>query len=353
MEHDRHEIIVQESTPSYGKITIEPLEIGYGVTVGNSLRRVLLSSISGAAIVAVRIEGVLHEFSTVPGVKEDVIELLVNLKHIPVRCHSSSVVTLRLEAEGPKVVTVSDIAPDSEIEFPDPDAYICTIEEGSRVIMDLYVGTGTGYVPIDRPRASYLPIDALQTDVLYSPVKRVKYDIQDKRMGQRTDYDSLTIELWTNGVVSPESAVIQASRILKGYYSSIVDSLAGPGTSALEEIIRGEDNSKSIPGTVGFEKQAVMAGFPMGENSIYSRPVRELELSVRSENCLLRGGVHVIGELVSRTRDDLLKIRNLGKISLREIEEKLSKFDLNLSGDISTPLDDDDDVNEQNQKEEN
>lgn len=353
MEHDRHEIIVQESTPSYGKITIEPLERGYGVTLGNSLRRVLLSSISGAAIVAVRIEGVLHEFSTVPGVKEDVIELLVNLKHIPVRCHSAAVRTLHLEAVGPKVVTAADIEGDSEVEFPDTDAVICTLEEGHKVVMDLYVGTGTGYAPIDRPRASYLPVDALQTDALYSPVKRVKYDIQDKRMGQRTDYDSLTIEIWTNSVVAPEAAVVQASRILKGYYASIVDSLAGPGSSALDEIIKNEDAAKSAS-IAGFVKTPAVSSFPMGENSIYSRPVRDLELSVRSENCLLRGGVHLIGELVARTRDDLLKIRNLGKISLKEIEEKLAKFDLHLSGDVSTPIDDsDDETDEKNQKEEN
>ena len=355
MEHDRHEIIVQESTTSYGKITIEPLERGYGVTLGNSLRRVLLSSISGAAILAVRVEGVLHEFSTMPGVKEDVIELLVNLKHIPVRCHSGSVRTLHLEVTGPKVITAADIEPDSEVEFPDPDAYMCSIEEGHSIVMDIYVGTGTGYAPIDRPRASYLPVDALQADALFSPVRRVKYDIQDKRMGQRTDYDSLTMEIWTNGVVTPEVAVIQASRILKGYYASIVDFLAGPGSSALDEIIKGDDAAKSVSAPIS-DKQATIQGFPMGENSIYARPVRDLELSVRSENCLLRGGVHIIGELVSRTRDDLLKIRNLGKISLREIEEKLSKFDLHLSGDISTPLDDDDDddidTNAKKQKEE-
>ena len=359
MEHDRHQIIVQESTPSYGKITVEPLERGYGVTLGNSLRRVLLSSISGAAVVAARIDGVLHEFSTIPGVKEDVIELLVNLKHIPVRCHSNSVRTLHLEAKGPKVVTVSDIDPDSEVEFPDPEAYICTLEEGHSISMDIYVATGTGYAPIDRPRASYLPVDALQTDALFSPVERVKYDIQDKRMGQRTDYDSLTMEIWTNGVVSPENAVIQASRILKGYYASIVDSIAGPGTSALDEIIKGDEAgaAQSLAGAAkGFDAHAGLPGFPMGENSIYSRPVRDLELSVRSENCLLRGGVHMIGELVSRTRDDLLKIRNLGKISLKEIEEKLAKFDLHLSGDISTPIDDDEDedldLNDENNKEE-
>lgn len=165
-------------------------------------------------------------------------------------------------------------------------------------------------------------------------------------MGQRTDYDSLTIEIWTNGVVDPETAMVQASRILKGYYSSIVDSIAGPGTSALDEIMDNEKAQATVATTA--ENQAVTAGFPMGENSIYSKPVRDLELSVRSENCLLRGGVHVLGELVSRTREDLLKIRNLGRISLKEIEEKLAKFDLHLSGDISTPLDDEDtDSNEE------
>ena len=344
MEHDRHEIIVQESTPSYGKITIEPLERGYGVTLGNSLRRVLLSSISGAAILAVRIEGVLHEFSTMPGVKEDVIELLVNLKHVPVHCHSNSVRTLHLEVQGPKVVTAADIEPDSEVEFPEPDAYLCTVEEGHSIEMDIYVGVGTGYAPIDRPRAAYLPVDALQADALFSPVKRVKYDIQDKRMGQRTDYDSLTLEIWTNGVVAPEAAVVQASRLLKGYYASIVDSLAGPGSSALDEIIKDDAANVIVPAVSDKQAASAIAGMAMGENSIYARPVRDLELSVRSENCLLRGGVHVIGELVSRTREDLLKIRNLGKISLKEIEEKLAKFDLHLSGDISAPLDDDDDA---------
>ncbi|MBR4400220.1 MAG: DNA-directed RNA polymerase subunit alpha [Synergistes sp.] len=353
MDHERHEITVQESTSSYGRITVEPLERGYGVTLGNSLRRVLLSSISGAAVVAVRIDGVLHEFSTIAGVKEDVIEILVNLKHIPVRCHSTSVRTLHLEAKGPKAVTVSDIDPDSEVEFPDPEAYICTLEEGHSVSMDIYISTGTGYSPIDRPRAAYLPVDALQTDALFSPVQRVKYSIQDKRQGQRTDYDSLTLEIWTNGVVTPEDAVIQAGLILKGYYASIVDALAGPGSSALSDFMRGDDAQRAAGSKQGFDPRT-SGGFPIGENSIYGRPVRDLELSVRSENCLLRGGVHLIGELVTKTRDDLLKIRNLGKISLREIEEKLAKFELHLSGDVSSPLDDEDEMadSEKSQKEE-
>ena len=321
MEHDRYEIVMQESTPSYGKLTIEPLERGYGVTLGNSLRRVLLSSITGAAIIAVRIEGVLHEFSTVEGVKEDVIELLVNLKHIALSCHSADVKTLRLEAMGPKIVTAADIQPDADVEFPNQDAYICTLEEGATLCMDIYVCTGTGYAPMDRPRATWLPADALQTDALFSPVERVKYEIGDKRQGQRTDYDSLNLEIWTNATITPEAAIVQASRILKSYYSSLVDSIAGPGSSALDDML-----------SEGIGRRS---GYQLGDNAWLSRSVRDLELSVRSENCLLRGGVHFISDLVAKTRDELMKTRNLGRISLHEIEDKLAKLDLHLAGEAT------------------
>ncbi len=322
MEHDRYEVVMQESTPSYGKLTIEPLERGYGVTIGNSLRRVLLSSISGAAIIAVRIEGVLHEFSTIPGVKEDVIELLVNLKHIAVSCHVNTVKTLRLEAHGPKIVTAADIQPDADIEFPNPEAYLCTLEEGASIAMDIYVKTGTGYASIDRPREAWLPADALQTDALFSPVERVKYEVSDKRLGQRTDYDSLNLEIWTNGTVSAEDAIVQAGKILKSYYVSIVDTIAGPGSSDVDEIL-GD----------GAPRQKA---YQIGDNAWLGRSVRDLELSVRSENCLLRGGVHLISDLVAKTHDDLMKTRNLGRISLKEIEEKLAKLDLHLAGDEVT-----------------
>ena len=323
MEHDRYDVVMQESTPSHGKLTIEPLERGYGVTLGNSLRRVLLSSISGAAIIAVRIEGVLHEFSTVPGVKEDVIELLVNLKHIAVSCRSNTVKTLRLDAVGPKRVTAADIEPDADIEFPNPDAYICTLEDGARIAMDIYISTGTGYAPIDRPRAAWLPADAMQTDALFSPVERVKYEIADKRLGQRTDYDSLTLEIWTNGTVSAEDAIVQAGKILKSYYVSIIDTIAGPGSSDVED----PDISDNTP------KQKA---YQIGDNAWLSRSVRDLELSVRSENCLLRGGVHLISDLVGKSKEELMKTRNLGRISLKEIEERLAKLDLHLAGDKET-----------------
>jgi DNA-directed RNA polymerase subunit alpha len=330
---------MEERTPSYGRIVIEPLERGYGVTLGNSLRRVLLSSISGAAVTAIRVDGILHEFSTVPGVKEDVIELLMNVKHVPVRSYSSEFRILHLEAEGPKIVTVADIEPDSEVEFPSPDALICHLADGAKLSMDFYVESGTGYAPLDRQRPTYLPVDALLVDAIFSPAKRVKYEVQDKRMGQRTDYDSLSLELWTNGVVSPEDAVRQASIILKEYFLNIALAVTRNDPDLLGEI-KGSDlkQIEKIPVSDGAAKNFMK----LGDNPAYSRPVRDLELSVRSENCLMRGGVHFIGELVSRSRGDLLKIRNLGKISLREIEEKLTKFDLTLSGEV-----DDDDTDEE------
>lgn len=330
LEHARYEVIVEENTPSYGRIVIEPLERGYGVTIGNSLRRVLLSSISGAAITAVRVDGVVHEFTTVSGVKEDMIELLMNVKHIPVRSFSAEFRILHLEAKGPKVVTAADIQPDSEIEFPDPDALICHLEEGAALSMDFYVESGTGYAPLDRARPAYLPVDALMVDAIFSPAKRVKYEVKDTRKGQRTDYDRLVLEIWTNGVVAPKDAVCQASVILKDYFFKIAKSVAPEDSELLAE-------QKGTPATKSPDKVQLSDGSfrnfaKLGDNPAYTRPVRDLELSVRSENCLMRGGVHFIGDLISRSRADLLKIRNLGKISLREIEEKLTKFDLTLSG---------------------
>jgi len=227
LEHIRPEIRVEESTPQYGKIVVEPLERGYGVTLGNALRRVLLSSIRGASVTAVRIEGVVHEFSTIEGVREDVIELILNLKHVPVKSYASEVKVLRLEAVGPKVVTAADIQPDSQVEFVDPDAVICHLADGARVEMDIYVENGTGYASPSRPRPSYLPVDALMVDGIFSPVKKVKYEVQDARVGQRTDYERLILDIWTNGVAKPEEAVAEAAGILEGYFSRIKTFLGG------------------------------------------------------------------------------------------------------------------------------
>lgn len=337
MEHIRPEIRIEESGPTYGKVIIEPLDRGYGATLGNSLRRVLLSSISGAAITSIRIDGVLHEFSTIPGVREDVIEILLNLKHIPVRSYSSEVRVLRLEVEEGGLVTAGDIQGDSEIEFVDLEAPICTIEDGARLSVDIYVEQGTGYASIERTRPAYLPVDALMVDAIFSPVLKVNYDVEAARVGQRTDYERLVIEIWTNGVHTPESTVREASSILRNYYDNFVEDMEKIHPAARLEA---EASAETASGEEG-EGTAAAAD----SNTFLSRPVRDLELSIRSENCLLRGGIHSIGDLMSKTREDLLKIRNLGKISLREIEEKMEKLGNDLTAEKSEDKSVKEDVN--------
>lgn len=320
----RPEIRIEESSSTFARINIEPLERGYGSTLGNSLRRVLLSSIRGAAITSVRIDGVLHEFSTIPGVREDVIEILMNLKHVPLRSHSQEVRVLRLELEGGRAVTAADIQPDSEVEFVKPDAPICTMEDGARLSMDIYVEQGTGYASMERPRPPYLPVDALMVDAIYSPVLKVNYNVEAARVGQRTDYERLVLEIWTNGVHSPQATLREASSILRTYFGNIVEDLEKMHPEGEGE----QDAAKTAEG----ESEA-SAELLKSENDFLSRPVRDLELSIRSENCLLRGGIHTIGDLMSKNREDLLKIRNLGKISLKEIEEKMQRLGAMLSSE--------------------
>jgi DNA-directed RNA polymerase subunit alpha len=312
----RPEIKIEENTPTHGRLILEPLERGYGMTLGNALRRVLLSSIKGAAITSVRIEGVLHEFSTTPGVREDVIEILMNLKHVPVRSRSKEVRVLRLESDGPGNVTAKDIQADTEVEFVDPDAKICTLEEGAHLTMELYIEQGLGYLSSERPRPSYLPVDALLTDAIFSPVLRVNYEVDATRVGQRTDFERLLLDLWTNGIVTPDAAVCEAAQIIRTYFGHVV----------LDLERKGDEESGGISVIEVADNSIIRRGDP----EFLSRPVRDLELSIRSENCLLRGGIHTIGDLLQKSRDDLLKIRNLGKISLKEIGEKLDASGLKL-----------------------
>lgn len=314
----RPEIRVEESTPTRGRLILEPLERGYGMTLGNALRRVLLSSIKGAAVTSVRIEGVLHEFSTTPGVREDVIEILMNLKHVPVRSRSKDVRVLRLDFDGPGNVTAGDIQADSEVEFVDPEAKICTLEEGAHLSMEIYIEQGMGYLSSERPRPGYLPVDALLTDAVFSPVSRVNYEVEAARVGQRTDYERLILDLWTNGVVTPEGAVCEAAQIIRTYFGRVVEDL---------EQKQGIELGVETSGP-GLDRP--LARPSIGDADYLNHPVRELELSIRSENCLLRGGIHTIGDLLQKSRDDLLKIRNLGKISLKEIGEKLDEVGLRL-----------------------
>ena len=218
MEQIRPDIRVEESTPLSGRIVLGPLEKGYGVTLGNALRRVLLSSIKGTAVTAVRVEGVLHEFSTIPGMREDAIELLLNLKNVVLKSHSGEARVLRLEAKGPCVVTPESILPDSDMEFVNPEAYICTLDEGASLEMDLFVESGVGYVTSDRERPADLPVDALVVDAVFSPVRRVKYEVQDARVGQRTDYERLVLEVWTKASITTQPPAIHPSGILSRFY---------------------------------------------------------------------------------------------------------------------------------------
>jgi DNA-directed RNA polymerase subunit alpha len=326
----RPEIHVEECTNTTARLVIGPLERGYGQTIGNALRRVLLSSIKGAAISAVRVEGAQHEFTTIPGMKEDVIELLLNLKHVPVRSHSAEYRTLKLDVEGGKRVTAADFQKDSDIEFIDPNAYICTLAEGHSLSLEAYIEQGVGYATVDRPRPNYLPVDALMIDAIYSPILRVKYEVQNERVGQRTDYEKIVMNVTTNGVVAPDIAVGEAAKLLREYFDIVVGELRKlhPDEPRLGSSDVPEPSAEWNAGTEESDAE--------GKNGLLAKSIKELELSIRSENCLLRGGIHTIGELVSRSKDDLLKIRNLGKISLREIEEKMAKYGIVLSDDKSS-----------------
>jgi DNA-directed RNA polymerase subunit alpha len=249
-----------------------------------------------------------------------VIEILMNLKHVPVRSFSKEVRLLHLELDGPGEVRAKDIQVDSEVEFVNPEAKICTLEEGAHLSMELFIEQGIGYLSSERPRQAYLPVDALLADAIFSPVLRVNYEVEAARVGQRTDFEKLVLEVWTNGIVTPEAAVCEAAQIIRSYFGHVVADLEQKSDAEIgvQGLSVSEPDSPSVRTRIG------------GESEFLSRPVRDLELSIRSENCLLRGGIHTIGDLLQKTREDLLKIRNLGKISLKEIGEKLDNAGLKL-----------------------
>ncbi len=345
MENTRFKVYIDEKKEDYGRIFIEPLERGYGDTLGNALRRLLLSSIRGAAVTAVRIDGILHEFSTIKGVREDVLEILLNLKHIPVKSKTEKadvnlegfkIITLDSDdlpedfftrEENPGVITAKDMPWDADFEFFG-DGKLCTLEPKSHILMEIYVSQGVGYLSAERERPAQpaLPVDAMLTDAIFSPVKRVNYTIQPARVGQSIDYERLVLEVWTNGALSPEDAVSEAARIAEDYFGIIANTV--PTAPPVEippepvEMIQPE-----------LEEEESEEAPRLAEH--FSHPIHELELSIRSENCLLRGGIKTIGDLLNSSRDDLLKIRNLGKISLKEIEDRLDMlgYELKLHSD--------------------
>lgn len=294
-------------TDSYGKFVAEPLERGFGTTIGNSLRRILLSSLQGAAFTSVKIDGVEHEFTTIPEVAEDVTDVVLNLKEVVLRTHSNEPKTLVLEATGPKVVTAGDITTDQDVEILNPDHHICTVNEGGKVRMELTVQRGRGYVPADRNKNPDAPIGTIPIDSRFSPIVRVNYLVTNARVGQQTDYDKLTLEVWTDGAVNPADAVAYAAKILKEQVNVFIN------FDETEE-----------PAIV----EAPAAEPKLNENLF--RSVDELELSVRSANCLQQANIKTIGDLVQKTEAEMLKTKNFGRKSLKEIKEILAEMGLSL-----------------------
>jgi DNA-directed RNA polymerase subunit alpha len=304
----RLEIEKEISTPFYGKFTAEPLERGFGITVGNSLRRILLSSLQGAAIASVKIDGVLHEFSTMPGVKEDVTEIILNLKEVRLKLHTEGPKIIRVKAEGPRELKAGDVITGDAVEILNPEHHIATLSKDSKLSIEMVVKTGRGYVPAERNKEEGQPIGTIPIDAIFSPIRKVNYTVTNARVGQRTDYDKLALEVWTDGSLNPEEAVAYAAKILKDQLSIFIT------FDEQEE----EVEASNVP--EADEKQ----------NENLFRSVDELELSVRSANCLKHANIKLIGDLVQKTEAEILATKNFGRKSLNEIKEILSEMGLSL-----------------------
>ncbi|PZQ44651.1 MAG: DNA-directed RNA polymerase subunit alpha [Micavibrio aeruginosavorus] len=294
------------NTKTTGKIVAEPLERGFGLTLGNALRRILLSSLQGAAITAIQIDGVLHEFSSIEGVREDVTDVVLNVKAISVRMHAEGPKRMRVNAEGPCEVTAGMIEAGADIEIMNPDLVICTLDKGAKFNMEMTVNTGKGYRPAALNRPEEAPVGLIPVDSVFSPVRKVSYEIEDTRVGQITDYDKLTMNIETNGVITPEDAVAYAARILQDQLQVFINFEEPDAQSSSEE---GEE-------------------LPFNRNLL--RKVDELELSVRSANCLKNDNIVYIGDLVQKSESDMLRTPNFGRKSLNEIKEVLTNMGLHL-----------------------
>lgn len=294
------------ATPTYGKFIAEPFERGYGTTIGNALRRVLLSSIEGAAVTAIKLDGALHEFSSLPGVTEDVTEIVLNIKQLVLRSHARQPKTLTLRREKPGEVTAKDIASDDAVEVINPDLHIATLTKAIPLHLELEVGRGRGYVPAERNKKPEHSLGTIPVDALFSPVKRVNFHVEDTRVGQVTDYDRLIVEVWTSGSLTPQEAMLYASHILQRHLDIFVQFGQLPDEPEEEQPQDDELYDK------------------------FRMPVSELELSVRSANCLREARIQTIGDLVQKSPQEMLKYRNFGKKSLQEIEELLQGMNLQL-----------------------
>ena len=310
IEKPRIECIENPNDDSYGKFVVEPLERGYGTTLGNSLRRVLLSSLPGTAVTTIKIAGVQHEFTTIPGVKEDVTEIVLNVKSIIARLHSEGTKTVYIEAAGACEIKAGDIKADAEVEILNPDLHIATLGPDATLSMELTISHGRGYVVAEKNKPAQMVTGVIPVDSIYTPVLKVNYAVENTRVGNRTDYDKLTIEVWTDRTITPRDAVSLGAKILCDHFTLFTD---------LSQTI-GQDSTV-------VEKKVTQ------RDKILEMTIEELDLSVRSFNCLKRANINTVEDLVSKTQDEMIKVRNLGRKSLEEVMQKLAMMGLSLASE--------------------
>ena len=310
IEFEKPNITKIDENKNYGIFVVEPLERGYGTTLGNSLRRVLLASLPGAAVTSINIEGVLHEFDTVPGVREDVMQIILNVKGIAVKSYVEDEKTIELDVEGPAEITAGDILTDSDIEIVNPDHYLFTIGEGASLKAIMTVNTGRGYVPADENKKDDAPEGTLAVDSIYTPVKKVNYQVEPARVGSNDGFDKLTLEIMTDGTIIPEDALGLSARILTEHLDLFTN---------LTEVAKSTDVMKET------EK--------VSDDRVLDRTIEELDLSVRSYNCLKRAGINTVFDLTEKTEPEMMKVRNLGRKSLEEVKVKLADLGLGLKND--------------------
>lgn len=310
IEKPRIECIESPEDSSYGKYVVEPLERGYGTTLGNSLRRVLLSSLPGTAATSIRIAGVQHEFSTIPGVKEDVTEIVLNIKSIIARLHCDGPKTVYIEAAGECEVTAGDIKTDSEVEILNPDQHIATLGPDGALSMEITLGHGRGYVPADKNKSAQQVIGTIPVDSIYAPVLKVNYAVENTRVGNQTDFDKLTIEVWTDKTISARDALSLGAKILCDHFTLFTD----------------------LSDTIG-SRSTVVEKEVKQPDTVMKMTIEELDLSVRSFNCLKRANINTVEDLTNKTQEEMIKVRNLGRKSLEEVEHKLAMMGLSLASE--------------------
>ena len=307
LDFEKPKLECVEMSENYGRFVVEPLERGFGMTLGNSMRRVLLSSLPGVAATSIRIDGVLHEFSTIEGVKEDVTEIVLNLKGLICKLHCQGPKKVVIDAAGECEVTAGDILPDSDVEIINPELHLATLDENGKLHMEIMLDHGRGYVVADRNKRPDMPIGEIAVDSIYTPITKVNFTVDDTRVGQSTDYDKPTLEIWTNGSIKPDEAASYAAKILTEHlmlFINLTDRIQG-----VEIMVEKEESKKE---------------------KILEMNIEDLDLSVRSYNCLKRAGINTVEELVQRDEDEMMKVRNLGRKSLEEVQQKLAQLGLTL-----------------------